>query len=1465
MANSRISNSLSYFLEKALILEKNSLETVSKVSDAVTSQKDTVTITLTDPQNPSNTITYSIPSFGYLKSEIERLDNSIKTLSNLDVGKGSRIQLSDGTYRKIVASKLDCEAPDITTTNKITNFNFRSNWLFEDMMDPYLYANVDLSNCVPTETERVLIQRYILNCTNTKQLDYFNNTLKKVSSKSKLTYKSFLKGLLNYGITYILDENYYDLPPIRRRYSGEFEIDRILENTLSPNGKNTLGRIILKSLSYTDNNSGVENTVTLAKNDILEIKETPATTRYMVTYVDTTTNEIKIKRLEGYSPITNETIFKISSNQVKKISVEIPVSFDRREVIFIKAIDPDSNIPSNKWSPGIVFYTNDLKYTSPQGVTTRLETFYQKNVVDFGNIILSYSKDYYPSIIEGIKPDAPVLHYDAEDGTASDFKIVQINKQLEEGIETNTFKKLIADKEITLSQINNNNKLVEQQKEIIQTTNFATTTEKLNAQNKLAEYIKNQEMYTAAYNSVVNQIKSQYAATYIEKPKYRVRGFWGIPSPKIGKSSGQQQIIQFKVRYRYLSESGVANKEEEFTYLDGTTNATGRFSNWIETLTPMRRRIKGSDGTYSWEKVNTADPEQVNINQLDLPIQNGEKIEIQIKSISEAGFPTNPMESDWSDSVIIAFSDFPELQGDDISEIIEQNRVDASIANVIDGLNRSTNAHMASSFYTNDKYFAHNAESITSGFLTPEQTPITLYDKLYDLQNQISVVNEQIEKIVANLEVKLVDGEDNTKIYTLTEGGTTYINAGNYTDDKKKIDSDKRNGAIITKIYYIDISSNTHSGLEILSKIPGDRLSMCPNSISEISEIISKETSANKKTNDYKNYDNFLSPSSIASDYYKSKGRYDLVPINLSASDIIDYQICSPNMYQSAQCKGQFVYSRFRNVSDTFNMYANTTDINGAADFNPKAEFIKSENEYKFKSYSKDDTFWIERFNFYKPSPDSNGQNGYTGDISGTITDAQKKRLFDYIVEMYDYFTGSTVSPILYYSEEDLNLYMWKTYGETANVTAARNIITDGIPGNNDDDNKNISVVGIYFIDGNNDFDIYTEKIKNYIPNGFVSYGNYSDDDDTQTLKWKWEDKHVIEGSKTSGEDTFVLNTDFYYTYTDTVDDKEVIKKVEGAIQMKNAYDIIKQIEVVFNRLPKTFKKSQTAFKTLYSDAKVVMRINNLLNPTQTLNKTASTNIKTSVVGNVENNSMSKTRIGTTDLEMSVAEGTVTNVADSVTNMKYKTSSLINKNALQQSLIKANKIATRSSIDVKSAKTASLNQIEPKIQATYGYADFGKIKNLNVDRYLSMDDGSFVTTHKIGYEDCDRYRNGAMSCDSFLFLSPLNHSEIQVNGDTNKSHTLIKSNESLRVPIVYQYRMEDYGGNIFGNSGYRSTDAIVNNTKYANIIGIDIWLNTLSDTPKQYDIVVYSTYNKDITISTGTAQKSNFTNQTITK
>ena len=519
-----------------------------------------------------------------------------------------------------------------------------------------------------------------------------------------------------------------------------------------------------------------------------------------------------------------------------------------------------------------------------------------------------------------------------------------------------------------------------------------------------------------------------------------------------------------------------------------------------------------------------------------------------------------------------------------------------------------------------------------------------------------------------------------------------------------------------------------------------------------------------------------------------------------------------PNMYQSAQCKGQFIYSRFRNVSDTFDMYANKTKSTYGI-FDPTANFVNSEKTCSFKNNIKDlkyNKFWVERYNFYKP-------DGYTNDIKNldkSVDETRnqeiydiKKKTFDHIVKLYDNLTGSTVSSFLYFTEDDITLHMWK-YKESfmldesgENIIkdsnyisyAARNIITKNTFAKELFNKKDeISLEGIYYMDSNGEFNIYTEEKKNYTE----CFNCIIDENGNKILQWKWVDGNTNEKSSKMGVDSFILDDNIFDGYKTNNGAKT--KNNIGVIKMEDAYTIIRKIEVILNRVPKTFKKPKSAIKSLYSDSKVIMRLNNLIN---------------------NNNS------------------------------------LTNTNYLQQTLIKANKIAARSAYDVKAVNTATLNQIEPKIQSAYGFSDLGKIKNLNIDGFLSMDDGSFVTTHKIGYEDADRYRTGTSSCDSFLFLSPLNHSSIQVNGDSNKSNITIKSNESIRVPIVYQYRMEDYDGKIFGKLGNLSTDESVKNTKYANIIGIDIWLNTLSDTPKQYDIVVYSTYSKDISISSGTILK----------
>lgn len=1266
--STKVKNSLSTFLDQALILTQNNMETLSKINDAVTSNEDSITLTLTNPKNPEDVLVYNIPSFGFLKNAIERLEATLSTMSNINGASGSRIRLSDGSYRKIITSKVPSEAPTITNVNSITNFSFKSNWFFEDMLNPMLYITWDFSNQIPYDTERVMIQRYILDCDTPKKKSVFEKQLK---GRNDIDYKDFLYILVNNKIRYTLDDEIKDLPPRSKRYTGNFSVIRG-EVESNSDGTGSSMRYSLVSLNYTDNRADFENTRVLSVGDVVEVNSNPVTTRYKVTYVDVSANKIGLKCIEGLEPVrVGVNTLRISASQDGYVQADIPIGFDERQVIFVKSIDPDSNMPSANWSKGVGFYSNELTYKDANGDMKTLQSFYQKNVIDFGQVLLSYGDDYYPTIREGIVPNPPSLKYSNGEG---DFKIVQINSQLTEGTDSQAFRQLVSTKAAILASMDTNLKNIEKQKTIIQTTNFINPTEKVNAQDKLNSLFEEQERLSSEYTSTVNTIKSKYIDGPTVAPKYRVRGFWDMPDEKVSPSSGPQKIIKFKIRYRYLSKSGAANKEEEFSYTSNGVQVTGRFSNWNEIETKLRPRVK-FNGSWTWEHIDTANPDVVNINQLDIPIQPGEQVEIQVKSVCEAGFPANPMESVWSEPIVIAFSDFAELESDDVTELIEQNKVDASIASVTSSF-KPMNSHVSSSFYANDKYFAHSAQNITSGFLSPEQTPITLFDKLQDLQSQISQIIEQINHTVGELKVTLCTSEtDGTKQYTLNENGVTYINAGSYTTEvnRRTNTSNRRthkNGTIVTKTFYLDITTDVQSGLYLLSKLSGNRNCMVPSTLKTNTSINDETGTLNGDMNFYDIYDNVLNPSTTSSTYYMTKGRYDLVPINLTgANNDIDFTTVCPNGYQSAQCRGQFVYSRFRDVSDTFDMYANDksrtsspmTDANGNISFSSTR--TTDENYGIFKENAKFSTSEI-----------------YVGKNTDlTISDSAKMAL----------------------------------YGTSDEATTKRA-----------------------------EFDTYCAL-----------------------------------------------------TQTDGVDFNSLTD------------DSLSKITPILYRLPMTFKKRATTLTSLVGNKNTVK-----------------------IIKRIEKN-VSGTPILSSETK-----------SFDVTKQKEMTDKLTARMSASTNLKTTN---------------GPMLRIEPKIQSAYGLSDWGKICEIDLDGVNGTnDDGSYITTHKIGYTESDKYLSGEGSCSSYLYLSPVNHESIQVEGDTVHSAAVIDSNSSIKVPIVYQYRMTDYNGNIFGVKGLKSTDSRVKDTKFANIIGIDIWTDTSSEEPKQYDIVVYSSFGDSSIIDAANIQNN---------
>jgi len=237
-----------------------------------------------------------------------------------------------------------------------------------------------------------------------------------------------------------------------------------------------------------------------------------------------------------------------------------------------------------------------------------------------------------------------------------------------------------------------------------------------------------------------------------EAPKYRVRGFWAIPDPVVSPSTGSQQVIQFKIQYRYLSDSGAATPIQQVDFIDNNGQTkTGAFSNWNEFKSEIRSKIYDPNtGTYTWAPEATADADANNINQLDIPITKGEQVEIRIQSISEAGWPDNPLTSDYSQNVIISFPEDLSTQSQAASTT--SNFLDLATVQIQNDLSaRGIDTLLSKKVVTADKTFFLDSASVSSGYYGSNGQPIDMFQKIQELQDQINSLQALVQKSVGTL------------------------------------------------------------------------------------------------------------------------------------------------------------------------------------------------------------------------------------------------------------------------------------------------------------------------------------------------------------------------------------------------------------------------------------------------------------------------------------------------------------------------------------------------------------------------------------------------------------------------------------------------------------------------------------------------------------------------------------------
>ena len=183
-----------------------------------------------------------------------------------------------------------------------------------------------------------------------------------------------------------------------------------------------------------------------------------------------------------------------------------------------------------------------------------------------------------------------------------------------------------------------------------------------------------------------------------------------------------QKIIQYEIRYRYTAlQSNVSTSEQFIIVDDANEKINATFSTWNYVLTKSLQRTIDQNGLAEWSINDINSVDDVNTNQLDLPISYGEAIEFQVRAISEAGWPATSVKSAWSDVIRKEFSD-DSVTSNKIVDIVEKNEADTLKVQIQNEFSsQGFSKHIASAYTEQEKYFPHKLEEIAYRIVTGKQ------------------------------------------------------------------------------------------------------------------------------------------------------------------------------------------------------------------------------------------------------------------------------------------------------------------------------------------------------------------------------------------------------------------------------------------------------------------------------------------------------------------------------------------------------------------------------------------------------------------------------------------------------------------------------------------------------------------------------------------------------------------------
>ena len=845
-------------------LTKQNLQILNVLNDSFYTKRNHLTTTVGEKS-------YTIPSYIALENKVNHLQDAFNNLVH-SAECGEAWFNFDGNSREIQVRNYQYAPNPIVLTPR-NNFESEDKYMFKDMLTPQPYLDFDLSN-LSDDITKVVVKKVIPYRTALQQI-ILNNIDGMLNDDATAVFDWSLMvrclGATYNGTEFVSGNDYleydsvYELPVRTCTKSGNYVIEKVLEVNINEDLNEVIRVKICDATPLTTlgfDGIEVEN---LKAGDVLITYDGSA--KMKITNIIPAAMELTLEVMSGeyvnpigagvptipqaktiFDVVTDYSKLRYYSQPTDARKLHIPLEEDQYVFIAVAPLNPRLNTQAS-WGTGLMVNTDNLTMVKGED-EIGFRSYYNDNVSNIGDALIEFANVMFPSITKYSVDEfqqmmePPVLSQDT-------LNVFQINKHLNDSESVQTIRSLYSQKKQYQTSLTDIQSRIQSLNDELSQISFDDMTGTRSAYtSQIADLKEQQNQISSSITKITEQIAqaANDALIPLEEGKFRIRGYvdvdkfvekfrdWNLIDGLDADAIAQLQtsnikkmrnsIIGTQTRYRYKNpDIPQSNVQVINDFL---------FTEWSIYEPPIRERsMSYNDGKYNVRFEDTVADGEFNsganinkFNQIDIPINQGEVVEVQTRIVWGFGYPFVTVATDWSDPIEVEFP--AELVKDvQVTTIIEENNSDIEANRFTNILNeKGIIKHVDDNIQDQDITYFHRPEDISSGFYTQERRIIPLRDKLMEMHNNIVSIQDTLQGTTSEaLTVSfIIDGVNN--ILSPDINNIVQLPAFNTIKDLGDgipTGSSYKTGGVVYTTGLISLTNTTEHSLRIFSMFPGAR------------------------------------------------------------------------------------------------------------------------------------------------------------------------------------------------------------------------------------------------------------------------------------------------------------------------------------------------------------------------------------------------------------------------------------------------------------------------------------------------------------------------------------------------------------------------------------------------------------------------------------------------------------------